>query len=164
MTSLSKACFLTLATDDDDMGLVASAVAVVVVAAAASGFIVACFDMLCASRLCSPIERPLTTDRLGPQPEAAFFLAVAQLMMMLRGGDGGLGEVRRRTCFFLGGALAQRRADAWLRPAYLKKGAYSCLMRVWIWKILGGNNVDRKRDYREPGNENQKQKSQSVLV
>ena len=81
--TLSRARFLTRATDDEDMGLAASAVAVVVVAAAASGLIVACFAMLCAKRLCSPTDRTLAIDIPGPQPDAAFFPTVAQVMMML---------------------------------------------------------------------------------
>ncbi len=70
------------------MGLAASVV--VVVAAAASGLIVACFAMLCAKRLCSPMERTLAADIPGPQPDAAFFPTIAQVMMMLRGGDRGV--------------------------------------------------------------------------
>lgn len=81
--TLSKAFFLTLATEDEDMGLAASAFAVVVVAAATSGLIVVCLAMLCAKRLCSPIERAPAMEIPGPQPDAAFFPTVAQLMMFV---------------------------------------------------------------------------------
>lgn len=84
--TLSRARFLTLATEDEDMGLAASAVAVVVIAAAAaSGLIVVCFAMPCAKRLCSPTERTPAIDIPGPQPNAAFFPTVAQDMMMFAG-------------------------------------------------------------------------------
>lgn len=87
--TLSNACFFTLATDDDDMGRAESVVD------AASGFI-AGLATLCTSRTCSLTDRLLFIEMPGPQPEAAFFPAAAQLMMLMRGGDGAVWGLRWR--------------------------------------------------------------------